>query len=60
MSGFFFKAVVHLVLLFGEDKWVVIPRMVRFLEAFCEQVAWKLAWRILQQSLDGKWQYTLA
>ena len=31
LSGFLFKAVVQLVLIFGEEKWVVTPRMGRVL-----------------------------
>ena len=34
VSGNFFKAVVHQVLLFGEETWVVSPRMERALSAF--------------------------
>ena len=31
VSVFFFKAMVRLILIFGAETWVVIPRIVRFL-----------------------------
>ena len=38
ISGFFFKFVVQLVLLFSAETWVVTPHMVRYLVGFQEQV----------------------
>ena len=34
VSGFFFKAVIQLVFLFGAETWVVTPRMGRVLGGF--------------------------
>ena len=34
VSGSFFKTVTQMVLLFGAEKWVVTPRMVRVLGGF--------------------------
>ena len=34
VSGFFFKAVVQVVLIFGADTWVVTPRMGKALGGF--------------------------
>ena len=39
VPGFFFKAVVQLVLLFGAETWVVTTHMGRVLEGFQDQVA---------------------
>ena len=39
VSGFFFKAVVQSVLLFGAETWVVTPHMGRVLGGFQDQVA---------------------
>ena len=60
VSGFFFKAVVQLVLLFGAETWVVNPRMVQVLWGFQDQVARRLTGRILRRRVDGKWEYTSA
>ena len=60
VSVFFFKAVVQVVLLFGEETWVVTPCMVIFLGGFQDQVERRLTGRILQWKTDGKWEYTLA
>ena len=54
VSGFFFKAVVQEVLLFGTETWVVTPRMGRFLEDLQDQVAQSLTGRTPQQKTDGK------
>ena len=45
VSGFFFKAVVQAVLIFGAETWVVTPRMGRFLWEFQEQMARRLTGR---------------
>ena len=39
ISGHFYKAVVSAVLLFGEEKWVLTPRMDRDLSSFQHRVA---------------------
>ena len=38
VSGFFFKAVVQAVFLFGSETWVVTPRMGRSMRGFQDQV----------------------
>ena len=58
MSGFFSKAVLQAVLLFGLDTWVATPRMGRALGRFQDQVARRLTGRVLRQKPDGKCNYT--
>ena len=58
--GFFFKAVVQAVLLFGAETWVVTPRMGKSLGGVQTQVDRRLTGRLLQRTLDRSWRYTLA
>ena len=60
VSGFFFKAVVQAVLLFGSDTCLVIPRMGMSLGGFQDHVKRQLMGQIPQNKTDGKWEYTLA
>ena len=53
----FFKAVVHQVLLFGAETWVVSPRKERALSAFIHGAARWLTERQLRRGRDGKWFY---
>ena len=59
VSGFFFKAIVQSVLLFGADTWVVTPYVVLVLGGFQYQVARRLTGRLPRRRMDGKWDYTL-
>ena len=58
VSGFFFKAVVQSVLIFGGKMWVVIPRMGQVLGGFQEQVARLLTGWMPRQRSDGRWVCT--
>ena len=58
VSGFFFQAVVGLVLLFGSETLVVTPHMGRALGGFQYQVAQILEGWLPWQITDGKWEYT--
>ena len=40
VSGFFFKSVVQLVLIFGAETWVVTSRMGWVLGVFQDKVVW--------------------
>ena len=60
MSGFFFKAVVQAVLLFGTETWVVTPHMGRVLGGFQDHVARRLTGRLPQRETDVNWEYTSA
>ena len=39
VSGVFFKAVVQAVMIFGDETWLVTPRIVRALGGFRHRVA---------------------
>ena len=60
MYGFFFKAVVQVVLLFGEETWVVPSFMGKYLGGFHTQVARRLTGRFPQRIQDKRWRYTSA
>ena len=60
VSGFFFKAVVQVVLLSGSENWVVTPYMGRSLGGFQYQVAQPLMGSLLRQKPDRKWKYNSA
>ena len=55
VSGFFFKAVVQEVLLFGSYTWMFIPLRRRVVGGFQYQVALQLTGRLLQKKTDRKW-----
>ena len=57
-SGFFFKAVVQSLLLFGADTWVFPPRMGKALGGFQTQVARRMTGQLPRRKTDGKWRYT--
>ena len=59
VSGNFFKAVVQLVLLFGGDMWVVIPKMERALNIFQQRVTRRLTRRQPRRRGGGSWDYPL-
>ena len=59
VSGFFFKAMVQAVLIFGSETWTVTPRMGRDLGGFQDQVARRLTDLIPQQKTDEKREYNL-
>ena len=59
VSGDFFKAVVHQVLLFGADTWVVSPRMERALNSFIHESARRITGRQPRRGWGGKWFYPL-
>ena len=58
VSGFFFKAVVQAVLIFGAETCVVTPRMVKALGGFQTQVAIRLTVHLLRRTTDRTWKYT--
>ena len=45
VSGKFFKAVVQQVLLFGEETWVLNPRIERALESFMHRAVRRITGR---------------
>ena len=60
MSGFFFKAMVQAVFLFGLDIWVFNPCMGRALGGFQDQVERRLTGQNPRRKTDWKWEYTSA
>ena len=60
VSGFFFKAVIQAVLLFGAETWVVTPCMGTSLGVFKTQVERRLMGQIPRRIMDGMWKYTSA
>ena len=54
VSGFFFKAVVQAVMLFGLETWLVTPCMGKNLGGFQDQVARLLTVQLLRRTPDGK------
>ena len=60
VSGFFFKASVQSVLLFGEETWVVTPRIGRVMGSFQHQVVRRLTSWLPHRRSDGRWEYISA
>ena len=60
VSGFFFKAMVQAVLLFGSKTRVVTPIMGKAMGAFQAQVERRLTGQIPRRTPEGKWIYTSA
>ena len=60
VSGFFFKALIQSVLIFGAETWVVTPRMSKSLGGFQNQVAIRLTIYLLRKTTEGAWRYTSA
>ena len=53
----FSKAVVHVVLLFGSNMWVMTPRMGRALGSFQHGVARRITGRQPKKREEGGWKY---
>ena len=60
VSGFFFKAVIQSLLLFGAETWVFPPRMGKALGGFQTQVVRRLTVQLLRRTTDGNFGYTSA
>ena len=56
MSGFFFKAMLQGVLLFGVNTWVVTPRVGISLGGFKTQVARRLTEQLPRRTTYGTWK----
>ena len=57
VSGNFFKAATHTLLLLGAETWVLTPRMERPLISFQYRVAQRLTGRHPKRRGDGSWEY---
>ena len=60
VSGFFFKALVQALLLFGAETLVVTPHMGTALGGFHTQVERRLTGQLPRRTTDGTWKYTSA
>ena len=60
VSGFFFKAVIQAVLLFGAETWVATPCMGKALGGFQTQVKRRLTGQLLWRKTEGKRRYNSA
>ena len=52
-----FKVVVHAVLLFGAETWVLTPRIERALESFMHGAARRITGKHPRRGGGGKWTY---
>ena len=55
ISGMFFKSVIQQILLFGDETWVVTPRMEKALSGFIYGAARRLTGRQARKGINGKW-----
>ena len=60
VSGFFFKAMIQAVMLFGAETWVIIPRMGTALGGFHTQMERRLTGQLQWRTIDETWKYTSA
>ena len=57
VSRTFYTAVAQVVLLFGEDTWVLTPRMEKALDSFQSRVARRITGRQPRRKKDRIWDY---
>ena len=55
--GYFYKAIVQAVLLYGCETWVVTPAMLRALSGFHNRMARRIANRMPRLLSNGEWHY---
>ena len=53
--GLFYIELVHEVLLYGSDMWVISPRIVRKMGGFHHKVVRRLTRRQPRRKMDGTW-----
>ena len=56
-SRLFFKEVIQALLIFGEETWVVTPRIGKALGVFQTQVARRLMRQLPWSTTDRTWRY---
>ena len=49
------KSVVHTVLLYGSESWVVMGEMLKLLEGFYHRAAWRIAGMTARRAEDREW-----
>ena len=57
--GYFFKAFVQAVLLFGAETWVLSPRVEQSLRRFWLRVVQRITGRQPRRRQEGGWEYLL-
>jgi hypothetical protein len=57
VSGFFYKATMQAVLLFGSETWKLSPLSLKSLERFHLRAACRMAGMQPTQNPDGMWMY---
>ena len=55
--GYFYKAIVQAVLLYGSESWVLNKSSMKQLRSFHSRVARFLTGRHIRQDADGTWHY---
>ena len=55
--GMLYKVVVQMVLLYRINSWVVTGAMMKVLEGFRHQAAWRIAVIMHRNIEDGEWEY---
>jgi hypothetical protein len=55
--GYFYKAIVQSVLLYGSETWTPTRRMISLLECFHNQCARRITRRFIRQNADSTWTY---
>ena len=55
--GYFYKAIVQAVLLYGSETWMLSESMLKQFESFHRRVALYLTGRHIRQLEDGTWLY---
>jgi len=53
--GYFYKAVVQTILLYGSETWVVTDFLLKQLHSFHSRVAHYITGRHIRQNADGTW-----
>ena len=57
MIKIIYKAVVHMVLLYGSDIWVVTEETLKVLEGFHNWVPRNIAGKTALSTVDGDWEW---
>ena len=58
-QGEMYKAVAESVLLYGSKSWVVTGDMLKVLEGFHHQTAWRITEMTAKRGAGGEWKYFL-
>jgi hypothetical protein len=55
--GYFYKAVVQAVLLYGSETWTITPRMLQTLNGFHHRMARRISGLMPTRQADDTWYY---